>query len=88
MSARAHAERFLAACPEDVRAALRRTTIDCEGVNLLWRGEPRYWLSPSVQISFLPFGNVYVRVTGQMRRHTHIDRLLSNYPREVSHDPA
>jgi len=80
MRAREHAERFLAACPEDVRAA-----VGFQAHGMIEFGRDRRDLP---NIVFATDGSFQFWVGDEMSRTGHIDRLLSNYPREVSHDPA
>lgn len=71
MSARLHALRFFAACPEDVRREATFVTIDC----LRW-GE-RFFGEPAVVIKFRDDGEVvFWRAYAVEPRYADIDRLL------------
>lgn len=81
MSARAHAERFLAACPEDVRARarvaeLRSLTQVLFGAN--GNGFVQMLIHDDAECT------IYTAFPGraQVERHTTIDRLLSGYTPE------
>lgn len=84
LTARDHAQRFLDACPEDVRAAARimrhRSHVD-----LYWSRPPLYW---GFQMVVFWDGGIRIprRIGGS--DWTTVDRLLSGYTHPQDRSPA